>query len=31
MPKTEQHPVTMPIAVVRDTYAEAQVLMRSMR
>lgn len=30
MPKTE-HPVTMPIAVVRDTYAEAQLLMRSMR
>ncbi|MDR7234874.1 hypothetical protein J2X49_002034 [Agrococcus sp. BE272] len=31
MPKPDAHPVTMPIAVINDSYAMAQILTRPMR
>jgi hypothetical protein len=31
MPKREDHPVTMPIAVVNDAFVMAQILTRPMR
>lgn len=31
MPKHEQHPVTMPIAVIQDSWTMGQVLTRPMR